>query len=55
MTLSGQNLWVKSFNTPDGINFDPEINSLGSGNARGIDLLTSWNSRRYGLSAKLTF
>jgi len=55
VTLVGQNLWVDAFNTPDSINFDPELNSLGVGNSNGLDYLTSWNSRRYGLNLKLTF
>jgi hypothetical protein len=55
LTLSGQNLWVKAFNTPDSVNYDPELNSLGVGNSQGFDYLTSWNSRRYGMSIKVTF
>ncbi|WP_046756868.1 SusC/RagA family TonB-linked outer membrane protein [Kordia jejudonensis] len=54
-TVSGQNLWVKAFNTPDSVNYDPELNSLGVGNSQGFDYLTSWNSRRYGMSIKVTF
>ena len=54
-SLIGQNLWVKSFNIPSDINYDPELNSLGVGNSFGFDYLTSWNSRRYGMSVKLTF
>ncbi len=55
ISLIGQNLWVKAFNTPASVNFDPELNSLGVGNSQGLDYLTSWNSRRYGLNFKLTF
>jgi hypothetical protein len=56
ISVSGQNLYVNAFNTPKGVNYDPELNSIGSGsNARGFDFLTSWNSRRYGMSVKLTF
>jgi len=55
ISLIGQNLWVKSFNTPESVNYDPELNSLGVGNSQGLDYLTSWNSRRYGLNFKLTF
>ncbi len=54
-TLSGQNLWVRAFNVPKSVNYDPELNSLGVGNSFGFDYLTSWNSRRYGMSVKLTF
>ena len=54
-TLTGQNLFVKAFNIPESVNYDPELNSLGVGNSIGFDYLTSWNSRRYGMSVKLTF
>ncbi len=54
-TLTGNNLFIKAINIPDSINYDPELNSLGVGNSQGFDYLTSWNSRRYGVSVKLTF
>jgi TonB-linked SusC/RagA family outer membrane protein len=53
--LTANNLFVKAFNVPEGVNYDPEINSLGVGNGQGFDFLTSWNSRRYGFNVKLTF
>ena len=55
ITLSGQNLFVRAFNTPKEVNYDPELNSLGVGNSQGFDYLTSWNSTRYGMSVKVTF
>jgi TonB-linked SusC/RagA family outer membrane protein len=55
ITLSGQNLFVRAFNTPKDVNYDPELNSLGVGNSQGFDYLTSWNSKRYGMSVKVTF
>ena len=55
ITLSGQNLFVRAFNTPKEVNYDPELNSLGVGNSQGFDYLTSWNSKRYGMSVKVTF
>jgi len=55
ITLSGQNLFVRAFNTPKEVNYDPELNSLGVGNSQGFDYLTSWNSSRYGMSVKVTF
>ncbi|MGB3608292.1 SusC/RagA family TonB-linked outer membrane protein, partial [Psychroserpens sp.] len=55
ITLSGQNLFVRAFNTPESVNYDPELNSLGVGNSQGFDYLTSWNSKRYGMSVKVTF
>ncbi len=55
LTAQGYNLFVKAVNVPEGANFDPDINSVGVGNGFGFDFLTSWNSRRYGLSLKATF
>ncbi|GAA4113169.1 SusC/RagA family TonB-linked outer membrane protein [Aquimarina addita] len=55
LSLVGQNLFVRAFNTPKSVNFDPELNSLGVGNSQGLDYLTSWNSRRYGFNVKVTF
>ncbi len=55
LSLVGQNLFVHAFNIPESVNYDPELNSLGVGNSQGFDYLTSWNSRRYGMSVKLTF
>nr|WP_321237267.1 SusC/RagA family TonB-linked outer membrane protein [uncultured Psychroserpens sp.] len=55
LTLAGQNLFVRAFNVPKETNYDPELNSLGVGNSQGFDYLTSWNSRRYGMSVKVTF
>ncbi len=55
ITAQGYNLFVKAVNVPDGVNFDPDINSIGVGNGFGFDFLTSWNSRRYGLSIKASF
>ncbi|TLP82174.1 SusC/RagA family TonB-linked outer membrane protein [Maribacter sp. ACAM166] len=54
-TLSGQNLWFKGLNTPDGINFDPENLGVGVGNALGFDFINSPGSVRYGMSVKATF
>jgi len=55
LTFSGQNLFVRAFNVPKEVNYDPELNSLGVGNSQGFDYLTSWNSKRYGMSLKVTF
>jgi len=55
ITFSGNNLWYKAFNTPDGINFDPNVAGTGVGNGRGFDFLNSASSRRYGFSIKATF
>lgn len=51
----GENLWFEAFNFPAGVNFDPEVLSLGVGNGRGFDLLTGPTSKRYGGNISLTF
>ncbi|MEQ8533299.1 MAG: hypothetical protein RIB86_15700 [Imperialibacter sp.] len=66
ISLSGRNLWFKALNFPDDLNFDPETNSLGtgnveglsafqSGNAQGIDLGIIPTTRRYGVNLRFTF
>lgn len=54
-TLTGQNLWFKGINVPEGTNFDPENLGVGVGNALGFDFINSPGSRRYGMSIKATF
>ena len=51
----GQNLWFKAVNFPEGLNFDPEVSSLGVGNGQGFDFLTGPTSKRYGFSLNATF
>ena len=55
LTVSGRNLFVEAFNTPDGINFDPNVNGLGVGNGSGFDFLAGPASRSYGFGVKATF
>jgi hypothetical protein len=55
ITFSGQNLWFKGINVPEGTNFDPENLGVGVGNALGFDFINSPGSRRYGMSLKATF
>jgi TonB-linked SusC/RagA family outer membrane protein len=55
LTFSGQNLWFKAFNIPDGANFDPEVLSLGVGNGRGFDFVTGPTSKKFGGSLRITF
>ncbi|WP_432411614.1 SusC/RagA family TonB-linked outer membrane protein [Rasiella sp. SM2506] len=54
-SLSGQNLYVKTFNIPDEFNFDPEALSTGVGNGQGLDFQTGPSNRRYSFSVKATF
>ena len=55
ITAQGFNLWYDAYNTPDGANFDPNIQGAGVGNSQGFDFLNGPSSRRYGLSVKATF
>jgi len=55
ITASGFNLWYDAINTPDGARFDPNTSGLGVGNGMGFDFINGPSSRRYGLSAKITF
>lgn len=55
ITVSGSNLWYKSFNFPDNARFDTNSVSTGVGNGQGIDFITGPSSRRYGLTVKASF
>jgi outer membrane receptor protein involved in Fe transport len=55
LSLSGTNLWYLAPNFPKYTRFDPESNSLGVSNAKGIDLFAGPSSRRFGASLRLTF
>lgn len=55
ITLSGENLWYNAPNFPKGLNFDPEVSSLGVGNGRGFDFRTAPTAKRYGVSINATF
>ena len=53
--LSGQNLWHKAPNFPEGTNYDPESSSGGVGKTRGFEYMTGPQSRRFGATLKVTF
>ncbi|MFP2996179.1 SusC/RagA family TonB-linked outer membrane protein [Spongiivirga sp. MCCC 1A20706] len=55
VTAQGFNLWYDAYNTPDGANFDPNVQGAGVGNARGFDFLNGPSSRRYGFSIRASF
>ncbi len=55
VTLSGENLFYNAPNFPEGINFDPEILSLGVGNGRGFDFRTAPTAKKYGVTLNVTF
>ncbi len=53
--VSGFNLWYDAYNTPDGINFDPNVAALGVGNGQGFDFLSGPSSKRFGFSVQASF
>ncbi len=55
LSLSGQNLYIRTFNIPQEFNIDPEALSTGVGNGQGLDFQTGPSSRRYSFSVKATF
>jgi len=55
ITVSGQNLWYNAPNFPKGVNFDPEVSSLGVSNVRGLEYLAGPTSKRLGASIRVTF
>lgn len=55
ISVAGYNLYYNAFNTPKGVNFDPNIIGTGVGNGRGFDFLNGPSGKRYGFSLKATF
>jgi len=55
ITAQGFNLWYDAYNTPDGANFDPNVQGVGVGNGQGFDFLNGPSARRYGFSVKASF
>lgn len=55
LTLSGRNLWYLAPNVPKYTNYDPEVNSLGSGQVQGIELSGAPSTRRFGFNINVTF
>jgi hypothetical protein len=55
ITAQGFNLWYDAYNTPDGANFDPNVQGAGVGNSQGFDFLNGPSARKFGLSVKATF
>ena len=54
ISLSGRNLWYKAPNTPDAMNYDPEVSTSGSNNF-GRDILGVPSTKRYGVNLSLSF
>ncbi len=55
LSLSGRNLWFNAPNFPKYMNLDPEVNSLGVGNAQGFELVSIPTTRRFGANLRVTF
>lgn len=55
LSLAGYNLYFDAPNTPDGVNFDPNIIGTGVGNGRGFDFLNGPSGKRYGFTLRATF
>ena len=54
-SISGTNLWYVAPYFPKYTRFDPEVNSLGVSNAKGLDFFAGPSSRRFGASLRLSF
>jgi len=55
ITAQGFNLWYDAYNTPDGANFDPNVQGAGVNNSQGFDFLNGPSSKRFGVSVKASF
>lgn len=55
ITISGENLFYNAPNFPEGINFDPEISSVGVGNGKGFDFRTAPTAKKFGINLTATF
>lgn len=55
ITVTGRNLWYLAPNFPKYTNFDPEVNSIGSGSTQGIELSAAPTTKRFGVNLKVTF
>jgi hypothetical protein len=51
ITFTGRNLYFYAPNTP----FDPEVNTQGAGNIRGLELQSPPNTRNYGVNLRFSF
>lgn len=55
LSVTGNNLWMFAPNVPEFSGFDPNVNSLGVGNARGFEYLTGPSARRFGGKLRVRF
>jgi TonB-linked SusC/RagA family outer membrane protein len=55
VSLTGRNLWYLAPNLPKFTNFDPDINSVVSGNTQGVETGGAPSTRRFGVNLNVTF
>ncbi len=55
LSISGRNLWFLAPNVPRYTHFDPDINSLVSGNAQGVETGGAPSTKRLGINLNITF
>jgi len=51
----GENLWYNAPNFPEGVNYDPEVLSVGVGNGRGLEFVTGPTAKKVGFNLSVTF
>jgi len=54
-SISGRNLWYLAPNVPRYTHFDPDINSVVSGNTQGVETGGAPSTRRIGVNLNVTF
>ena len=55
ISLVGNNIWFRAFNTPKSSKVDPDRTAFGTDNGLGFDFLGGPSARRYGATIKATF
>ena len=55
LSFSGRNLWFLAPNVPKYTHFDPDMNSLVSANAQGVETGGAPSTKRFGLNLNITF
>jgi len=55
LRISGDNLWYNAPNFPEGVNYDPEVLSVGVGNGRGLEFATGPTTKKFTVNLSFTF
>jgi TonB-linked SusC/RagA family outer membrane protein len=55
ISIVGNNIWFRAFNTPASSKVDPDRTAFGTGNGLGFDFLGGPSASRYGANIKVTF